>query len=199
MDVRKKKKHEKEKPCQVGGVERKRGGGAGGGGGRGGDDSGNCDAVMLWCAQSGLAPAVGTATSGTLRQQQSREMTTACLPQLVLLLTNSANKIHRHTATPAKLAPVWLFSTTVLRQYGVLRIFPVVDDDVSCICICPITHSLLHSSWRYICCSRSCQSCFISLNRLFVCRVSAWIEFRSNGYRSTGLELDHGLWLLGID
>lgn len=66
MDVRK-KKHEKEKPYQVGKVGRKRGGGAGGGG-RGGDDSGNCDAVMLWCAQSGLAPAVGTATSGTPRQ-----------------------------------------------------------------------------------------------------------------------------------
>ena len=204
MDVRKKKKHEKEKPCQVGGVGRKRGGGAGGRGGRGGDDSGNCDAVMLCCAQSGLAPAVGTATSGTLRQQQSREMPTACLPQLVLLLTNSANKTHRHIAITPHLpnSPQCGCSRQrriLLRQYGVLRIFPVVDDDVSCICICPITHSLLHSSWRYICCSRSCQSCFISLNRLFVCMVSAWIEFRSNGYRSTGLELDHGLWLLGID
>ena len=57
----------------MGEVEKKRGGG-GDGGGRGGDHSGNCDAVMLWCAESGLAPAVGTATSGTLRQQQSREV-----------------------------------------------------------------------------------------------------------------------------
>ena len=96
MDVRK-KKHEKGKPCQVGGVGKKRSGGAGGGGGRGDDDSGNCDAVMLWCAQSGLAPAVGTATSGPLRQQPSRDIPTACLPQPVLFLTNSANKTHRHT------------------------------------------------------------------------------------------------------
>lgn len=175
MDVRK-KKHEKEKPCQVGEVGKKRGGDAGGGGGRGGDDSGNCDAVMLWCAQSGLAPAVGTATSGTLRQQ-----TVTCDTNGVLTSAGAVvDKQYKQTIPPhLPNSPQCGCSRRrriLLRQYGVLRIFPVVDDDVFASVQLYGVHSLLHPSWQYICCSRSCQSCFISLNHLFVCSKCAWIS-----------------------